>query len=79
MPVEAIWMDLNIIIVSQEEENKYDIYIWNLKYGPNISMGQKQTHLYTEQTCGLQGRRGMGEGWIGSMGLAEANYCIWDG
>ena len=38
MPVETIWMDLNIIKVSQKEEDKYDIYMWNLKYDPNISM-----------------------------------------
>ena len=26
-----------------------------------------------KQTCGCQGGRGMGEGWNGSLGLADAN------
>ena len=42
----------------------------------NLSMEQKQTHRYREQTCGCQGGRGLGEGWIGSLVLADANYYI---
>ena len=42
----------------------------------NISMKQKGTYKYREQTCGCQGRGGVGEGWIGSLGLADANYYI---
>ena len=37
-------------------------------------MKQKQTHR--EQTCGCQGRGGVGEGRIGSLGLANASYYI---
>ena len=40
----------------------------------NLSMKQKQTHRHREHTCGFQGRAG--EGWIGSMGLADANYYL---
>ena len=40
----------------------------------NLRMKQKQTHRHIEQTCGCQG--GMGEGWIRSLGLADANYYI---
>ena len=40
----------------------------------NISTKQKQTHRYREQTCGPKGR-GLEEGRIGSLGLADANYC----
>ena len=39
----------------------------------NISMKQKQTHRYREQTCGCQGDGG---GRIGSLGLADASYYI---
>ena len=41
----------------------------------NISMKQKQTQRHREQTCGCQGG-GVGEGWIESLGLADANYYI---
>ena len=39
----------------------------------NISMKQKQIHRRREQTCGCQGGGGVGEGRIGSLGLADAN------
>ena len=42
----------------------------------NISMKQKQTHKYREQTCGCQGGEGVREGKIGSLGLAEGNCYI---
>ena len=37
----------------------------------------KETHG-PEQTCGCQGG-GAGGGWTGSLGLIDANYCIWSG
>ena len=40
----------------------------------NLSMKQKQTHKHREQICGCQGRGGVGEGQIWSLGLADANY-----
>ena len=39
-------------------------------------MKQKQIHKYGEQTCGCQREKGVGEGRIGSLGLADANYYI---
>ena len=45
----------------------------------DLSTRQKQTHRHREQTCGCQGVGGGGEGKIGSLGLADANYYIWDG
>ena len=44
----------------------------------NLSMNQKQTHRHREQTCGCQ-EGGVGEGWIGSLGLADANYYTENG
>ena len=40
----------------------------------NLSMKQIQRH--SEWTCGCQGGGGVQEGWIGSLGLADANYHI---
>ena len=39
----------------------------------NISMKQKQTYRYREQTCGCQGGGGVEEGRTGSLWLADAN------
>ena len=60
---------------SQKEKDKY--HMISLICGiqtmtqMNISTKQKQTHRRREQTCGCQA--GEGEGWIGSLGLADAN------
>ena len=42
----------------------------------NLFMKQKQTHRHREQTCGCQGGVGVEEGWIRSLGLADASYYI---
>ena len=40
----------------------------------NLSMKQKQTHRYREQTYGCQGVGWVVEEWSGSLGLSDANY-----
>ena len=44
----------------------------------NLSAEKKQTHGHGEQTCGCQGGEG-GSGVTGSLGLADANDCLWSG
>ena len=41
-----------------------------------MNFSTKETHGHRKQTCGCQGGCQMGEGWIESLELAEANYCI---
>ena len=64
----------------REREISYDItYMWNLKYGTNepiYLVCEKQIHRHREQACGFQGRE-VGEGRIGSLGLAVANYYMY--
>ena len=45
----------------------------------NLSTKQKQTHRHREQTYGCQGGGGEGEGWTGSVVLADANQYIQNG
>ena len=86
MPFTATGMDLEMIIlteVSQTEKDKYHMLslicgIENMTQ-MNLSTKQKQTHRRREQTCGCQGGGVVGEGWSGSLGLADANYYIEDG
>ena len=44
----------------------------------NLSIEKKQTHGLGEQTYGCQGGVG-GVRWTGSLGLVDANSCIWSG
>ena len=41
-------------------------------------MKQEETHRQREHTCGCQGGK-VGERWIGSLGLADADDYIQDG
>ena len=43
----------------------------------NLSTEKKQIHGHWEQTCDWQGKE-EGVGWIGSLGLVDANYSIWN-
>ena len=39
----------------------------------SLSMRKKQSHRHRDQTCVCQGMGGMGEGRVGSLGLADTN------
>ena len=58
MPFAAIWMDLEIIILTKISQRQipYDIiYMWNLKYDTNEHIYKtKTTHRYREQTWDCQ-------------------------
>ena len=48
--------------------------MWNLKYGTNELIYKTETDSQTQRTdLWLPRGRGVGEGWIGSLGLADAN------
>ena len=44
----------------------------------NLSTEKKQTHGHGEQICVAKGDREAVR-WTGSLGLVDANYCIWNG
>ena len=86
MPFAATWMEVEIIIlseVSQKEKDKHHngiTYMQNLKYDTNELIYKTETDSKTQrQTCGCQGGEMEGEGWIGSLGLVDANYYIENG
>ena len=73
-------MDLEIIILSEASQTEKDKYhmisrMWNLKYDKLIY--ETETDSWTENRLVVAKR--VGEGWAGSLGLADANYYINDG
>ena len=82
MPLAATWMELETLIlseVSQKEKDKY--HMASLIFGINI---MAQMTLSTEKKImDLENRlvvaKGEGVGWMGSLGLIDANYCLWNG
>ena len=85
MPFAATWMQLEIIIlseVSQKEKRQilYDITsMWNLKYDTNEPICETETESGTESRQVVAKGEGAREGWIGSLGLADANWYIQKG
>ena len=52
MPFVATQMELDIIILSEvnkKKKDKYHIYIWNLKYGPNEPTHKTETDPQTQK------------------------------
>ena len=55
-------------------------YMWNLNRDMSkLNLKQKQTHRHREQTCDCPVGGVWGEGRIGSLGFADANYYIQNG
>ena len=80
MPFAARWMELETLILSEMSERQrqipYDItYIWNLNEQMNLSTEKKVMDLENR----LVVAKGEGGRWIGSLGLIDADYCLWNG
>ena len=78
MPFSAIWMQPEIIILSEisQKENDNDIpYMWNFKYDTNEPIYETETESQTKRTdLWLPRERGPGEGWSGRLGLAYESF-----
>ena len=84
MPFAAAWMELETLIlseVSQKERDKYHMISlnnWNLIIAQmNLSTGKKIMDLQNRFVVAKG--KGEGVGWIGSLGLIYADYCLWNG
>ena len=82
MPFAATWMQLEILPLSEESQKEKDKYqMISLICGTsnmaqmNLPTEKKQTHRHRGQIYGCPG----GVGWTGSLGLVDANCCIWNG
>ena len=57
----------------------YDItYIWNLIYDTKELSTEKKL-MDMENRLVVAKEDGYGEGWTGSLGLTDANSCLWSG
>ena len=50
--------------------------MWNLKYDTDEHIYETETDTHTDNRLVVAKGEGMGEGRIGSLGLADANYYI---
>ena len=81
MPFAATRMEVETLIlceVSQKEKDKPHIaYIWNLIYGTNEPIYRKERNMDLENRLVVSKGERERVGWTGSLGLIDANYCIW--
>ena len=63
----------------RERQIPYDItYIWNVIYAQmNLSTEKKIMDLEKRLVVDMGEREGVG--WTRSLGLIDANYCLWNG
>ena len=79
MPLVATWIQLEILILSEvsqkERQLPYDItYMQNLKYDTSEPIYQTERLTYMENR--LVVAKGREVGWLGSLGLVDANLHL---
>ena len=74
MPFAVTWMDIEITILREasQKENWYHLYVDSLQNRNRLTDIENRFVI-------AEGNGRVGEGWIGSLGLADANYYIWNG
>ena len=69
MPFAAIWMDLEIIILSERQKSYGITYIWNLKYDTNELIYKSEIDSQTQKT---------NYGYQRGMGVGRDKLGVWD-
>ena len=72
MPFATTRMDLEMITLSKSDDITF---MWNLNYDTSELIYRTETDSQRIDLRLPKGRR-VRDGWIGSLGLADANYCI---
>ena len=85
MPFTATWMELDTLIlseVSQKEKNKYHVihlYLESNTWHKWTYLQKRNKLMDMENRLVVVKGEGVGVGWMGSLGLTDANYCLWNG
>ena len=79
MPFAATWMELETLVLSQvyqKEKDKYHMlsHIWYLIYTAQMNCSTETKIMDLENRLVVPWGKGEVVGWIGSLGLIDANY-----
>ena len=69
------WVALEVIILNEVSQKEKDKYMISLICGTYLQNRNRLTAT-EKKTCGCQRGVGVAACWIGSLGLADANYYI---
>ena len=84
MSFAATGMELETLIlseISQREKDKYRMIslISGIQYMAQINLSTEKKLMDLENRLMIAKGEGEGVGWTGSLGLIDANYCLWNG
>ena len=81
LPFAATWVQLEIVILSEvSQKDKYCItYMQNLKHDTNELICETNRLPDIENRFVVAKEEGVGKGWMGSLGLANANCYMENG
>ena len=66
--------------VSQKEKDKYHIsLISGIEYMAQMNLSTERKIMDLENRLVVAKGEGEGVGWIESLGLIDADYCLWNG
>ena len=82
MSFAATWMELETLILSevnQKDKDKYHMIslINGISYRAQMNVSTEKKIMDMENRLVVAKREGVG--WTGSLGLIDANYCLWNG
>jgi len=84
MPFATTWMELETLIpreVSQKEKDKYHMIslISGISYKAQMNLSTEKKIMDWENRLVVAEGEGEEVGWLGSLGLIDTNYCLWNG
>ena len=84
MPFAATWMELETLILSevsqkQKEKCHMILLISGIEYMAQMKFSTEKKIMDLENRHVVAKGEGEGVGWIGSLGLIDADYCLWNG
>ena len=74
----CVFFKESFVWIYAQEWDCWVIYIWNIIYGKKEPFHRKENHGM-ENRFVVAEREGGKLGWIGNLGLIDANYCLWNG
>ena len=84
MPFAATWIELETLILSEVSQNEKDKYhmislISGIKYRAQTNFSTEKKLMDLESRLVVAKGEGEAAGWTGSLGLIDADYCLWNG
>ena len=83
MPFAATWMELGTLILSelsQKEKDKYHMIslLFGISYMAQMNFSTEKKLMDLENRLVVAQEEGDRVRWTGSLGLTDANYCLWN-